>query len=72
MTKKKTELEPVVAAPDEVWRKVDEITNLVKIRQTLSYGTNTSIRKDAESTMSRAISNRVDELSKIILDTFKD
>lgn len=71
MSNKKTN---VVDVDDKhpVWGIVQNIHDMVKIRHTLSYGTSTGVRKDAESTMSRAISSRVDDLARLILQTFKD
>lgn len=45
-----------------------EIKGLVAVRTTLAYGTGTGVRKTAESTISRAISAKVDLLSKMIID----
>lgn len=47
---------------------VHEIKDLVLVRSALAYGTGTGVRKTAESTISRAISARVDVLSKLIVD----
>ena len=53
---------------EQMWLLVEEIKELVTVRSTLAYGTGTGVRKSAESTISRAISARVDELSKLIVD----
>lgn len=55
-------------ATDEMLKLVDEIKELVLVRSALAYGTGTGVRKSAESTISRAISARVDDLSKLIVD----
>lgn len=49
---------------------VDEVKSLVKVRDALSYGTNSGATKKAESVLSRRINKRVIELSEHILDTF--
>lgn len=51
---------------------VSEINELAKVRAALALGTQTSDRNGAESLMSRRITKRVNELSKIILSEFKD
>lgn len=50
---------------------VEEIKELVLVRSALAYGTGTGVRKSAESTISRAISARVDDLSKLIVDAIE-
>lgn len=55
-------------ATDDMRKLVEEIRDLVSVRSTLNYGTGTGVRKSAESTISRAISAKVDELSKLIVD----
>jgi hypothetical protein len=55
-------------ATEGMWKLVEEIKDLVTVRTTLGYGTGTGVRKSAESTISRAISAKVDELSRLIVD----
>ena len=55
-------------ASKEMLDLVEEIKELVLVRSALGYGTGTGVRKTAESTISRAISARVDDLSKLIVD----
>jgi hypothetical protein len=55
-------------ATEEMQKLVEEIRGLVAVRSTLNYGTGTGVRKSAESTISRAISAKVDELSKMVID----
>lgn len=49
---------------------IEEIGGLVKLRHTLTYGTATGARNNAESVMSRAINGKVTELAKLILKNF--
>lgn len=55
-------------ASKEMLDLVEEIKELVLVRSALGYGTGTGVRKTAESTISRAISARVDDLSNLIVD----
>ena len=54
----------------EMKNLIEEIGGLVKLRQTLTYGTATGARNSAESVMSRAINEKVTELAKTILKNF--
>lgn len=49
---------------------VNEINQLARIRTALSMGSNTGTRHNAESTISRAINQRVEALSKMVLNNF--
>lgn len=55
-------------ATDDMRKLVEEIRDLVSVRSALNYGTFTGVRESALSTISRAISAKVDELSKLIVD----
>ena len=58
------------AVTPEMKNLIEEIGVLVKLRQTLTYGTATGARNSAESVMSRAINEKVTELAKTILINF--
>jgi hypothetical protein len=68
MTKAKKSESKGSQATEEMLSLVEEIKELVLVRSALGYGTGTGVRKSAESTISRAISARVDDLSKLIVD----
>jgi hypothetical protein len=68
MTKTKKSESKGSQATEEMLKLVEEIKELVLVRSALGYGTGTGVRKTAESTISRAISARVDDLSKLIVD----
>ncbi len=68
MTKAKNSESKPSQASAEMFDLVSEIKDLVAIRGALAYGTGTGVRKSAEGTISRAISARVDELAKLIVD----
>lgn len=69
--KKPTET-PQELVDENTWKLVTEITDLVKVRAALSYGTGTSQKQSAESAISRKINSKVLELSKIIIDKYND
>jgi hypothetical protein len=54
----------------EMGSLIEQISSLVKLRHTLTYGTATGARNSAESVMSRAINGKVTELAKLILKNF--
>jgi len=56
----------------EMMNLVDEINKLAMFRRTLSLGTNTGDRNSAESTLSRRITNHVNELSRKLLSFYKE
>lgn len=58
--------------PDEMLELVAEINELARVRVALNLGTQTGDRNGAESLMSRRITKRVNQLSKLILSTFKE
>jgi len=55
---------------EEVWTLVNEIQDLVKIRQALSFGTRTGTKDTAESVLSRAINSKVNKLGDICIKKF--
>lgn len=57
---------------EEMLQLVEEIQHLAMLRRTLALGTNTGDRNSAESTLSRRISRRVNELSRKILSHYKE
>lgn len=68
--KTKSESNPIVS--EEMNELVAEVQSLAKVRAALSFGTKTSARDSAESTISRKINAKVTELSKLILRDYKD
>lgn len=68
----KTKLEKPIFVPEEMMDLVTEIQELAKVRSSLNLGTQTGERNSAESLMSRRITQRVNQLSKMILLTFKE
>ena len=57
---------------DKMMELVGEINHLAALRRTLTLGTNTRDRNSAESLLSRRITNRINTLSKMILNTYKE
>lgn len=55
---------------DEMNSIVQEIAELVKVRNALSFGSKTGERDTAESRMSRAINSKVMKLSKLVAKKF--
>lgn len=68
MSKSKKEESSKNQATQDMLKMVAEIKELVLVRSALGYGTGSGVRKSAESTISRAISAKVDVLSKMIVD----
>lgn len=67
-TKKEPQSTDKSTDTSDMLKLVDEIRELVAIRVALGYGTGTGVRKSAESTISRAISAKVDILSKMVVE----
>lgn len=56
----------------ELWALVNDIQDLVKVRQALSFGTRTSIKDTAESVVSRAINAKVKILGETCIKKFDE
>jgi len=56
----------------EMAQLVVEVQSLAKVRAALAFGTKTSVRDKAESTISRKMNSKVTELSNLILKEYKD
>jgi len=52
---------------DEEAKLILEINDLVRLRSAISFGTTTSLKQSAESAISRKITAKVSELSKLVL-----
>lgn len=68
----KTTAKQKTFSSDEMLDLVAEINELARVRATLNLGTATGDRTSAESLMSRRITKKVNELSKLILLQFKE
>lgn len=68
MSKAKKESSQKRLVTDEMNTLCAEIKELVSVRIALGYGTGTGVRKSAESVISRAISAKVDTLSKLVVE----
>lgn len=71
MAKKKPSDTTGSGVTEEMAALISDITELVRVRTTLSFGTKTSEKDAAESTISRAINAKVLKLSKLVTKKFE-
>lgn len=72
MTKSADKAFPSGIVSEEAAQLVLEINDLVRVRTALAFGSGTSIKQSAESTISRKINSKVTELSKIVKQQYEE